>query len=80
MTHFLENIISKTKRWSLVDWEDRKDFTFLLLYLVGSRKVQRQKKMSLYKFTHMFLIKNEVQLKKKKRQTTTKKAIIQIYY
>jgi len=33
------------------------------LHLVGRGKVERLKKMSLYKFAHMPLLKNNVQLK-----------------
>ena len=40
-------------------WKDRKDFSFSHFYLVGSGKV------SLYKFTHTPLLKNDGQLKQK---------------
>ena len=40
-------------------WKDRKDFSFSHFYLVGSGKV------SLYKFTHTPLLKNDDQLKQK---------------
>ena len=43
--------------------ENRRDFNFSYLHLVGSGKVERLKKMSLYKFAHMPLLKNNVQLK-----------------
>ena len=36
--------------------------------------------MNLYKFTHKHLLKNDVQLKQKRWQTTNKKAITQIYW
>ena len=44
-------------------WENRRDFNFSYLHLVGSGKVERLKKMNLYKFAHMSLLKNNVQLK-----------------
>ena len=46
-------------------WEDRKNFNFPPFCLVGSGKVEGWKKMSLYKFTHITLLKS-VQLKPKK--------------
>ena len=54
--------------------EDRKDFNFSHFCLVGSGKVEGKKKLSLYKFTHTTLLKNDGQLKqkvtkKKKKQT-----------
>ena len=45
-------------------WKDRKDFIFSHSCLVGSGKVEREK-MSLNKFTHIPLLKNDVQLKQK---------------
>ena len=54
-------------------WEDRRDFIFSILCLVGGGKMKGWEKMSLYKFTHMPLLKNDAQLKKKKV------AITQIY-
>ena len=46
--------------------EDRKDFNFSHFYLVESEKVEgRKKKVSLYKFTHTTLLKNDGQLKQK---------------
>ena len=48
-------------------WEDRKYFNFCLFCLVGSGKAEgRKKKMSLNKFTHIPLFKNNTQLKQKK--------------
>ena len=46
-------------------WENRKDFNFSLFCLVGSGKVEGWKKMSLNKFTHIPLLKNDTQLKQK---------------
>ena len=44
-------------------WEDRRDFIFSISYLVGGGKEKKLEKMSLYKFTHMPLLKNDAQLK-----------------
>ena len=52
-------------------WKDRKDFSFSHFYLVGSGKV------SLYKFTHTPLLKNDDQLKQKSDKLPKKKAITQ---
>ena len=46
-------------------WEDKKDFIFSPICLVVSGKVERWKKMSLNKFTHLLLLKNDAQLKQK---------------
>ena len=50
--------------WRMEKWEDRKDFIFSHSCLVGSGKVEREK-MSLNKFTHIPLLKNDAQLKTK---------------
>ena len=50
-------------------WKDRKDFIFSLICLVESRKVEEMKKMSFNKFTHIPLLKNDVQLKQKQKKT-----------
>ena len=47
-------------------WEDRKDFNFPYFCLVKNEKSRRMKKVSLYKFTHVPLLKNDAQLKPKK--------------
>ena len=65
----------KGRKW----WEDKKDFYFFYFYLVGSGKVERwknrgMKKVSLNKFTHILLIKNDAQ-----KVTRKKKEIIKIY-
>ena len=44
--------------------ENRKDFNFFF-FLVVSGKVEVWKKVSLYKFTHIPLLKNDVKLKQK---------------
>ena len=44
-------------------WEDRKDFNFFPFYLVGNGKSGEMEKVSLYKFTHTPLLKNDGQLK-----------------
>ena len=46
-------------------WEDRKDFNFFPFYLVGNGKSGEMEKVSLYKFTHTPLLKNDDQLKQK---------------
>ena len=38
-------------------WENRRDFSFSHLCLVSGGKVEGWKKMSLYKFTHILLLK-----------------------
>ena len=54
--------------------EDRKDFNFSHFYLVESEKVEgRKKKVSLYKFTHTTLLKNDGQLKQKSDKKKKKK-------
>ena len=60
----------ENKKW----WEDRKDFNFTHFCLVGSAKMEGYKKMSLNKFTHISLLKNEVQLKPKSDQKKKKKS------
>ena len=53
-------------------WEDR--IIFILSLLFGWKwKSGRMKKISLNKFTHIPLLKNDAQLKQKKWQITTKK-------
>ena len=47
-------------------WEDRKDFNFPSFCLDESEKSERMKKVSLHKFTHVPLLKNDAQLKQKK--------------
>ena len=54
-------------------WEDRKNFNFLIFCLVESEKVEKLKKMSLYKFTYMSLLKNDAQLKQKNDKQAKKK-------
>ena len=54
------------------NWENKKKFNFSHFCLVMSEKVERWNKVSLYKFTHKPLLKNDGQLKKK-WQTTQKK-------
>ena len=47
-------------------WEDRKYFNFSPLCLVESEKLDGwEKKKSLHKFTHIHLLKNDVQSKQK---------------
>ena len=53
------------KWWENGKLEDRKDFIFSHFCLVGSGKVEEWKKMSLNKFTYIFLLKNDAQLKQK---------------
>ena len=45
--------------------EDINDFNFSHYCLIGNGKVDGRKKMSLYKFTHIPLLKNDAQLKQK---------------
>ena len=47
-------------------WKSREGFIFSLFYLIGSEKIEEEKKKSLNKFIHIFLLKNYVKLKKKK--------------
>ena len=54
-------------------WEDRKDFNFPLFCFVGGVERGKMKKVNLYKFTQIPLLKNDVQLKQKKWQITNKK-------
>ena len=58
-------------------WEDRKDFNFSHFCLVESEKVDEWKKKSLCKFTHIPLLKNDIQLKQKFDKQ--RKKITQIY-
>ena len=44
-------------------WEDIKDFNFSSFCLVESEKVEKWKKVNLYKFTYILLLKNDGQLK-----------------
>ena len=46
-------------------WKDRKYFNLSHFCLVGSEKVEGQKKISFYKFTHTHLLKSDDQLKQK---------------
>ena len=46
-------------------WDDRKDFNFSHFYLIGSEKSGGMEKVSLYKFTHIPLLKIDGQLKPK---------------
>ena len=48
--------------------ENRKDFNFLHFCLVRSEKSGRMENMSLYKVTHILLLKNDAQLKPKKKK------------
>ena len=70
MTHFLENIIAKTNKALESTWLGRQKRFYFPLFVFGwkQKSIEIKKKMSLYKFTHMFLLKNEVQLKKKKKK------------
>ena len=97
MNRYLRSSLAKTLKVCLVrgvesgriknyermeKWESRKDFIFSLFYLVRSRKVKGMEKMSLNKFTHIPLLKNDAKLKKKKKfdkLTTQKRAITQIF-
>ena len=59
-------------------WEDRKDFNFFPFYLVGNGKSGEMEKVSLYKFTHTPLLKNDDQLKQKSdKQPKKEEAITQ---
>ena len=62
--------------------EDRKIFNFSPFCLVGSGKVEGWKKVSLYIFIHIPLLKNDAQLKLKndKQAPKIKIKITQIYY
>ena len=44
-------------------WENIKDLNFSSFCLVGSEKVEKWKKVNLYKFTYIPLLKNDGQLK-----------------
>ena len=63
-------------------WEDKKDFNFFPFCLVGSGNVEGWKKVSLYIFIHIPLLKNDAQLKLKndKQAPKIKIKITQIYY
>ena len=61
-------------------WNNRKYFNFFPFCLVGSEKVEGWIKMSLYKFTHIPLLKNDAQLKQKSDKQPKKKKITQIYF
>ena len=54
-------------------WEDIKDFNFSSFCLVESEKVEKWKKVNLYKFTYMPLLKNDAQLKQKNSQKKRKR-------
>ena len=55
-------------------WEDRKDFIFSLFFLFDWEwKSGGKEKMSLNKFTHIPLLKNDAQLKQKKVTNNQKK-------
>ena len=54
-------------------WEDRKYFNFPYFCLVETKKVKRWKKISLYKFNYIPLLKNDTQLKKKSDKQVKKK-------
>ena len=47
-------------------WEDRKYFNFFPFCLVQSEKNEGMKKVSLYKFMHTPLLKNDAQLQLEK--------------
>ena len=53
-------------------WKDRKDFNFSHFCLVGSGS-EKMDKVSLYKFTHTPLLKNDGQLKQKSDKQPKKK-------
>ena len=54
-------------------WNNKKYFNFLPFCLIGSEKVEGWIKMSLYKFTHISLLKNDAQLKQKSDKQPKKK-------
>ena len=54
-------------------WENRKDFNFPLLCFVGGVEHGKMKKVNLYKFTQIPLLKNDVQLKQKTKSDKNKK-------
>ena len=60
-------------------WEDRKILTFLIFDWPGVKKWMIEK-MSLYKFTHIPLLKNNAQLKQKSENNQKKNTITQIYF
>ena len=63
-------------------WEDKRDFIFSILCLVGGGKMKGWEKMSLYKFTLMPLLKKWSTIKTKSGKQPKKKkkvALTQIY-
>ena len=54
-------------------WENRKDFNFPLFCFVGGVERGKMKKVNLYKFTQIPLLKNDVQLKQKTKSDKNKK-------
>ena len=61
------------------NWENKKKFNFSHFCLVMGEKVERWNKVSLYKFTHTPLLKNDGQLKHKKNKQQKKKSNHPIY-
>ena len=59
-------------RW-VEKWEDRKDFNFPLFCVGWEWKSWGIKKVSLYKFTYIPLLKNDAQLKQKKNDKQAQK-------
>ena len=59
--------------------EDRKYFNFSLFFFGQEWKSGKMEKVSLYKFTHTLLLKNDVQLKQKCDKQTKKKSNHPIY-
>ena len=62
-------------------WNNKKYFNFLPFCLIGSEKVKEWIKMSLYKFTHISLLKYDAQLKQKSdKQPKKKKKHLNLFF
>ena len=59
--------------------KDRKDFNFSYFLFGWEWKNEGMKKVSLYKFTYIPLLKNDTQLKQKSDKQKKKKLITYIY-
>ena len=57
-------LVGNVKKWKNGKWwEDRKYIIFSHFCLLGMKKMKEWKKISLNKFSHIILLKNDAQLK-----------------